>query len=75
MELSTTAFPFRKLKYMKYLVLEVMMYVDSLQLLEYMFYVNNETRGFLRKHIVTIENGFINEGLVVYEINDNFESY
>ncbi len=60
---------------MKYLVLEVMMHVDRLQLLKYMFSVNNETRGFLRKHIATIENGFINEGLVVYEINDNFESY
>ena len=63
MEYSGSVFPFRKLRYIKYLTLEVMMYVEHLDSLEFMFSVNKETRAFLKNNMGTIQNGFMNEGL------------
>ena len=66
MEEVVTSFPFRKLRYEIYLTLEVMMYVERSQALEFMFCVNKEARAFLHQHFVSIQNGFINEGLIVH---------
>jgi hypothetical protein len=54
MEYSGSVFPFRKLRYIKYLTLEVMMYVEHLDSLEFMFSVNKETRAFLKNNMGTI---------------------
>ena len=69
---SLNHFPFRKLAQEKYLTLEVMMFVDYLNVCEFMYSVNHETRNFLQSNFITIRNGFINEGLITYELYDCF---
>ena len=63
---SLSDFPFRKLRYAKYLILDVMMYVEHQQVLKFMFTCNKETRAFLQKNYVTVTNGFVNDGLIPY---------
>ena len=75
MEKTVTSFPFHKLRYEKYLTLDVMMYVERSQALEFMFFVNKEARAFLHQHFVSIKNGFINEGLIVHRLSSNFNGY
>ena len=75
MEKTVTSFPFHKLRYEKYLTLDVMMYVERSQALEFMFFVNKEARAFLHQHFISIQNGFINEGLIVYDLSCNFNGY
>ena len=65
---STSVFPFQKLWNDIYLTLEVMMYVDHLEAHEFMFTLNNETRYFLQQNIITIRNGFVNEGLITFRL-------
>jgi predicted solute-binding protein len=52
-----------------------MMYVDRTYALECMYYVNKETRKFLKHNYIAIQNGFINDGLIVHEISLNFKGY
>ncbi len=66
MEYSVTAFPFGKLRYEKYLLLEVMLYLPHKDSCEFMFSVNKDSRSFLKNNMMTIKNGFINEGLIDY---------
>jgi hypothetical protein len=40
-----------------------------------MFEVNKATRNFILSNSTTIRNGFINEGLIVYNLRDEFDSY
>ena len=40
-----------------------------------MFFVNKEGRAFLQQHFITIQNEFINNGLIHYEISLNFNGY
>ena len=47
MEEALNAFPFRKLRFDIYLTLDVMMYVERYQVLNYMFGINKKTRIFL----------------------------
>ena len=61
-------FPFRKLSCEKYLTLDVMMYIEHPEVLNFMFCVNIETRTFLQNDFITINNGFINEGLITYHL-------
>ena len=75
MEEVLSTFPFRKLRYAKYLTLEVMMYVERSQALEFMFSVNKEARAFLHKHLISIQNGFINDGLIEYALSCTFKDY
>ena len=63
---SLSDFPFRKLRPDPYLTLEVMMYVDHLEAHEFMFTLNKESRQFLQQNIITIQNGFNNEGLITF---------
>ncbi len=37
--------------------------------------VNKATRAFIKKNQSTIENSFINEGLIEYELSNDFEHY
>jgi hypothetical protein len=46
MEKSAGNFPFRKLRYDKYLTLEVMMYVEHQEAYKFMFTANKEARTF-----------------------------
>jgi hypothetical protein len=75
MEEAVTSFPFRKLRYEIYLTLDIMMYVERSKALEFMFFVNKEARAFLHQHFISIQNGFINEGLIVYDLSCNFNGY
>ena len=61
-------FPFRKLRFKKYLTLEVMMNVEYMSACNHMHHVNKATRTFLEKNACTIRNGFINDGLIEYLI-------
>ena len=72
---SLSDFPFRKLRFNKYLTLDVMMYVEHPEVYKFMFSVNKATRSFLLKNFITLRNGFINNGLITYQIHHNFDSY
>ncbi len=68
---SMSDFPFRKLRYDIYLTLDVMMYVDHLEVHKFMFTLNKETRYFLQQNMITIQNGFVNEGLITYRLEED----
>jgi hypothetical protein len=63
---SVSAFPFRKLQYDKYLTLNVLMHIDRLDALNFMFTLNKEARNFLMNNFITVRNEFVNEGLIEY---------
>jgi hypothetical protein len=65
---SHSEFPFRKLRYVKYLILNVMMNVDHPEVYKFMFSINKEARKFLQDNFITVRNEFINEGLITYEL-------
>jgi len=76
MEASLSTLPFQKLRYDKYLILEIMMYVDDYkEAWKFMFILNKASRTFLETNASTIYNGFNNEGLYDYDLNCNFISY
>jgi len=73
---SLSDFPFRKLRSDPYLTLEVMMYVEHLEAHEFMFTLNKESRQFLQDNIITIQNGFVNEGLITFRLKrDNLQYF
>lgn len=61
---SLIELPFRKLSCDKYLTLEVIMYIEYTEVLNFMFSINKEMRSFLQNNFITVKNGFINEGLI-----------
>ena len=71
---STNMFPFSKLRHDVFLTLEVLLYVERAHALEFIFGVNKETRAFLLKHFVSVKNGYINEGLIEYNMRCDFHS-
>ena len=66
-------FPFSKLKHDKYLTLDVLMFVDYLDALIFMFNINKEVRHYLLNNFITVRNGFTNDGLIdfVFESDPN----
>ena len=40
-----------------------------------MFEVNKEARSFLVNNFITVKNGFINDGLIVYDIDGKFQGF
>ena len=66
---SAGCFPFRKLYHDKFLILDVMMFVEHQDVLKFMFAVNKQTRAYLTQNFSTIQNGFINEGLITYDFD------
>ena len=65
---SLSDFPFRKLQCDKLLTLEVMMFVDHQEVKQFMFNLNKKARSYIQTNIVTVQNGFINEGLVTFKV-------
>jgi hypothetical protein len=52
------------------------MYVDDYkEALKFMFILNKASRTFLETNASTIYNGFINEGLIDYEIKFKFINF
>jgi len=72
---SIINFPFRKMMYDRYLTLEVMKYVEHPEVLKFMFSVNKETRLFLKNNFIIVRNGFVNEGLIIFQLNYDILSY
>ena len=72
---SLSDFAFPKLRYEKYLVLDVMMYVDHPEVYEFMYSINKETRSFFLKNFITVRNGFFNDGLIIYLLKSDFNHY
>jgi hypothetical protein len=72
---SLNEFPFRKLRYETYLTLDVMMYVDRADVCKFMFTLNKEARKFLQDNFITVRNGFVNDGLITYQIDIHFNSF
>ena len=75
MEEALSDFPFRKLSFDKYLILEALMYIEQQDVYNFMFSVNKETRAFIQTNFIAIRNGFVNEGLITYELKHDFISY
>ena len=69
MEEAVTTFPFRKLRLYTYLIVDVMMCIEKSKALEFIFCVNKEARKFIQHNLIKIQNGFINEGLIVYDLH------
>jgi hypothetical protein len=67
---TASVFPLSKLRYDIYLVLDVMMHVEYQKAYKFMFAVNKEARLFLLNNFINICNGFINDGLIPYEIRE-----
>ena len=65
MEESTRDYLFPKLSNDIYTMVDVLMYVDYMDALKFMFYLNKKSRKALQKNISAIQNGFNNEGLVI----------
>jgi hypothetical protein len=72
---SLSEFPFRKLRYYTYITLDVMMYVDRVDVYQFMFTLNKEARKFLQDNFITVRNGFVNDGLITYQIQNDFNGY
>ena len=72
---SLSAFPFRNLRYYTLNIVDVVMHLQHFEACKFMFTVNREMRAFLKNNIDVIQNGFINEGLIVYDFEHDFESY
>jgi hypothetical protein len=66
MEETVGKFPFSKLRYMKYLTLEILMHIKLPKAYEFLYSANKSTRAFLEKNAGMIKNGFINDGLIDY---------
>jgi hypothetical protein len=75
MEESSHTFPFPKLRHDIYLTLEVMMYVERSQAFVFMHAVNKEGRSYIQKQYFSIKNGFINEGLIVHDLDFSFTGF
>ena len=65
---SASDFPLPKLRYYKYLILDVMMHVEYQYAYEFMFSLNTEARSFFCDNFITIRNEYINNGLITYDI-------
>lgn len=75
MEETVSVFPLSKLRYDTYLVLDVMMHVEYHEAYKFMFAVSKQARSFLLKNFIAIRNGFINDGLIPYEIECDFGAF
>ena len=65
---SLSEFPLRKLRCDLYLMIDIMLHVDYEEVKNFMFTLNKETRAFLQKNFIIIRNGFVNEGLITYDL-------
>jgi hypothetical protein len=65
-------FPFCKLRQDKFLTLEVMMFVEHLDVYKFMFTINKKSRSYLHDNFIIIQNGFINGGLITHLLKSNF---
>ena len=74
MEKTLSNFIFSKLRYEKFLTLEVMLYVEQQEIYNFMFTVSKETRSYLLLNFITVKNAFINEGLITHLLRDCFYS-
>ena len=72
---SVINFPFPKLTYDRYLTLEVMKYVEYPEVYQIMYSVTKETRNFLSTNFITVHNGFVNDGLIVHKLENEFNHY
>ncbi len=51
------------------------MHIDYLQAYKFIYGLNNETRSFLQNNFITIRNGFINCGLIPYNLDPTLEGF
>jgi len=58
------AFPFHKLRYFKYITIEVLLFIELSDALKFMFGLNKSSRLFIEQRYFNLRNGFINEGLI-----------
>jgi hypothetical protein len=72
---TVSAFPLSKLRCNTYLTLDVMMHLYYQDAYKFMFSVNKEGRYFLQKNFITIRNGFINDGLIPFTLECDFDSF
>ena len=72
MEEEVSVFPFKKLKYDKFLTLEIMMFLEYSEVLEFMFNINRASRNFIESNASTIINGYSNDGLQYKEFKCDF---
>lgn len=61
---TVSSFPLLKLRFEKYLTVDVMTYVEYQESYKFMFYINKQGRSFLQQNFIIIRNGFINDGLI-----------
>lgn len=72
---SLSAFPFPKLRHYKLLTLEMLLFIEKQDAINFMFFVNQAGRTFLEQYFKTIINGFINSGLVTFQFKNTLKDY
>ena len=70
-----TIFPLCKLRHDIYLTLDVLMNLPYDDAYKFMFAINKEGRSFLLHNFITIRNEFINDGLIPYDWDYDFNSF
>ena len=73
MEEIVSAFPLFKLRNGKFLLLEVMMFIEYQDAYKFMFAVNKEGKSYILNNFITIRNGFINDGLIPFIFKGDFD--
>lgn len=67
MEEPEGRFPFHKLRFYKFVISDIMMYVEYPEIFKFMFTINKLARSFLETKFISVQNCFINEGLIFYD--------
>jgi hypothetical protein len=52
------------------MLLYVMTYIELKDVLNFMFFVNKDSRNFLYNNWITIKNEFVNEGLITHILSE-----
>ena len=70
-----SAFPFRKLRNDKHVILDLLMHVEYLDTLKFMYNLHKQARKFIEQNLITVKNGFINDGLIDFVFDEEVHTY
>jgi hypothetical protein len=63
---TISSFPLLKLRFEKYLTLDVMKHLEYQEAYKFMFSINKQGRLFLQQNFIPLRNSVINEGIMTY---------
>lgn len=75
MNTLAASFPFRSLRHDTYATVDVLLFIDYKESLQFLFTVNRQARLFLHSNMVAIMNAFKNDGLIIHEIDNTLDGF